>query len=83
METRREAELGLRGRATFCTFWFSPAHIGCLVHAAVSTHFNISVEQQLVRVQHHVFVLEFVPRQQFGGAVAELQVVASGELLLI
>ena len=47
----------------------------------MSTCFDISVEQQLLCTQHDVLVLELVPRQQFGGAVIELQRVASHQLL--
>lgn len=46
-------------------------------------YFDVPVEQQLLGKQGHVFVLELVSRQQFGGAVAELQTVAFGGALQV
>lgn len=46
-------------------------------------YFDVPVEQQLLSKQGHVFVLELVSRQQFGGAVAELQTVAFGGALRV
>lgn len=48
-----------------------------------NTDLDVSVEQQLLCKQGHVFVLELVSRQQFGGAVAELQTVAFGGALQV
>lgn len=46
-------------------------------------HFNVSVEQQPPGAQGHVLVLELVSRQQFGGAVAELEAAAPRRRLLL
>lgn len=46
-------------------------------------YFDVSVEPQRLGAQDGVLVLELVSRQQFGGAVAELQSVAFGVALQV
>lgn len=53
------------------------------VRLAGKAYFDVSVEQQLLCKQGHIFVLELVSRQQFGGAVAELQTVTFGGALQV
>lgn len=40
------------------------------------TYFDVPVKKQLVWAKYNVLVLEFVTREQFGGSITELQIVA-------
>lgn len=56
---------------------------GRLKTGNIYAYFDISVEQQFLRTQADIFVLEFMAGEQFGGSVIKLEVVTSNELLLL
>lgn len=66
-----------------CKCWRVFTAVWLHILQKVKTYFNISVEQQLLCLQYNVLFLEFVSRQQFGGAVTELQIVTFSKLLWV
>lgn len=78
-------EPGPPGRAPLALAAVAPRFDSCFPHISMLTlvwqdqpYFDVPVEPQRLRAQDRVLVLELVSRQQFGGAVAELQTAAFG-----